>query len=429
MLKAMVARGLTTLTTAVFGILAARLILGEAGPEYFALYALITALPSLLQFQDLGAGAALVTAIAKASDPESDDVRRTLLSVWRVTVGFAAFVFVLNAALFLSGGWRTLLGTPGQVPDAPLTVFFGLSVWALTIPLSVWLRILLGLRKNHVSVLIQGLMAPLNLAMLWLLLGAGSMTHGLLAVSAYVAGLIVALVGFTTAARQLPGATRWAGRRLLQFRTVPGTQVMDVGWPMLAQMLSAPLSITAQRYVLAQSSSPQSVAEYAAAAQVFVAVLGVISATGVALWPRFAHERAQGRLTRGPFLFSAAMAGGTAALCLLVWQAREPLFGFTTNGTLTVGSELVLAFGAMVTLQAALYPLGMFIMDKKGIRFQVIPTLTMAVSSLGLAMLITPHVGVAGPVLSNCVCVLAAQVIPYVIYIRRHRVRLWGGTA
>ena len=63
------------------------------------------------------------------------------------------------------------------------------------------------------------------------------------------------------------------------------------------------------------------------------------------------------------------------------------------------------------------------------IAMATIPTLSMAVSSLGLAMLITPHVGVAGPVLSNCVCVLAAQVIPYVIYIRRHRVRLWGGTA
>lgn len=64
-------------------------------------------------------------------------------------------------------------------------------------------------------------------------------------------------------------------------------------------------------------------------------------------------------------------------------------------------------------------------MDKPGIRFQVAPTLTMAVMSLVLAILVTPRLGVVGPILSTCFCVLAFQIVPFTVYIHRNRARLW----
>lgn len=421
------ARGLTTVTSALFGIMVARLILGEAGPEFFALYALVMALPSLLQFQDLGAGAALVIAIAGSKDPDNPEVSLTLLSVWRVTLVTSASVLLVNLLMLLSGGWGVLLGKLGTIENAPIAAFVALCVWATTIPMSIWLRILLGLRRNHQSILIQGIVAPLNLAIVWVMLEVGSASYTYLALSTYAAGLAVALVGMASATRALPAQVDWAFRRLLQVRRHPSTRVMDIGWPMLAQMLSAPLSVAAQRYVLAHSTSENAVAEYAAAAQVFFAFLGVVMAAGVTLWPRFTHERATGRVSRGPFPLSAAMVVGATVLCFGVWLVREPLFAFTTNGVLDVGSTTVASFGLMVVLQAALYPLGMFIMDKPGIRFQVIPTLTMAVSSFLLSILATPTLGVVGPVLSTCACVLVFQIIPFTWYILRHRERLWSG--
>lgn len=64
-------------------------------------------------------------------------------------------------------------------------------------------------------------------------------------------------------------------------------------------------------------------------------------------------------------------------------------------------------------------------MDTPGIRFQLIPTLTMAVGALVAAIAVTPHLGVTGPILSNAAAVLVAQVIPFSIYIHRNRKRLW----
>ena len=174
MFKALSARGLTTLTSAIFGILTARLILGTAGVEYFALYALVTALPSLMQFQDLGTGAALVNTIATSDAPAHDaNVTATMTSVWRIMLLFAVGMMVVNAALYLSGGWASVLGEPGHLPNASLVVFTCLSVWAVAIPLGIWQRVLLGLRKNHLTILIQGLMAPINFALVWDPAGGG----------------------------------------------------------------------------------------------------------------------------------------------------------------------------------------------------------------------------------------------------------------
>ena len=83
-------------------------------------------------------------------------------------------------------------------------------------------------------------------------------------------------------------------------------------------------------------------------------------------------------------------------------------------------------FGTMITMQAIVYPLGMFIMDPPGIRFQVIPALLMTVSTVGLSALSTPRIGVLGPLLANAVSVCVFQVIPYLLYIHRNRDRLYG---
>ena len=425
MFKALTARGLTTLTSAIFGILTARLILGSAGVEYFALYALVTALPALMQFQDLGTGAALVNTIATSDAPADDaNVTATLTSVWRIMLVFGVAVMAVNAALFWSGGWAGVLGEPGHLPKVSLVVFTCLSVWAVAIPLGIWQRVLLGLGKNHLAILIQGLMAPINFALVWLILRRGNDAFPFLSLAAYLASFAIATIGMAASIRSLPRIIARASRHLFNRRRYPGVPVMDVGLPMMAQMLSAPLSLTAQRYVLAQSGSTQQLAEYTAVAQVYLAFLGVISAAGVALWPSYARQRAAGELTSGPFALSAKLGAACLSFMVLMGFVREPLFAFTTNGQVQVHASTVIAFSLMVVLQACLYPLGMFIMDTPGIRFQMLPTITMAVMSLVLAILVTPRLGVVGPILSNCACVLAFQIVPFTVYIRHNRARL-----
>ena len=426
--RALGARALTLAVSMVCGVLTTRLVLGEEGVGAYALYGLLVALPSLLAFTDLGSGAALVNSVSSSDDVRHDPlVRDQVTAVGRILVAFAAVIMVANAILLVTGTWGSLLGSVGRQPGAELAAFACLTVFCMGVPLGLWVRIMLGLRRNHIIILLQGLISPINLLFVWLLVHFAPSPHSMLALSSFVAAFLVTVVGLTLTWWSTRPLLRSALVRVPSWRRFPSVRVMDVGWPMLAQLLSFPIAVQTQRYILANMSTEHQVAEYGVVAQVFLALNGLVIAAGVALWPHFNVRRHRGELTGGPYRISAAFTAGAAAAGALLLAFSGPVFGFISNGELEVDKGTILAFAAMITALAALYPLGMFIMDTPGIRFQVIPTLAMAVSSVLLTVVLVPALGAAGPPLGTACAIVCCQVVPFVLYIRRHRDRLLSG--
>lgn len=425
-LLALASKALSMAISLVCGVLTTRLVMGHAGVSYFALYSLLIALPSLLSFTDLGSGAVIVNAIAASDDPHHDPaVVDRLVSVGRILVGFAATSMLVNTVLLGTGGWSALFGQAGGLPNTDLAAFVCMTVFSLGVPVGVWVRIQLGLRRNHLVILVQALISPLTLLFVWITLQIPrAEALAFAAVGSFLASFIASAIGLSLTARATSPLVGTAMRALPHRKRHPGVRVMGVGWPMLAQLISAPIATASQRYVLAQSGTHGDIAEFGVAAQVFVALNGLVMAAGVALWPHYAAKRHRGELTEGPLRLSVVFAGGIVLATLLVWVLNPWLFGFITDGKLVVSSGTILLFGLMVALQGALYPLGMFIMDEPGIRFQVAPALLMAFFTFGLAVFLTPHLGAMGPLLANSVSVLVFQLIPFAIYIRRHRGRL-----
>jgi len=372
----------------------------------------------------------LVNSIAVSDAPREDrKIRAQLTTVGRIMVSFAGTGMVLNAILYLTGAWRLILGDAGTIAGADLAAFVSMTIFCLGIPFGIWQRVLLGLHKNHWIILIQAAQGPLNLLLVWLLVSFAPPSAGtFLALTSMLSGIVIAWVGFGFAIGALSPMLGRAIRDIPHVRRVRGVRVMHVGWPMLVQLVSAPLSVALLRYILAQSGTTHDVAEYGAVGQVFFAINGVVAAGGLALWPLFTRSRSRGTLTRGPYLIAALFAAGAAVICALVWAVSPWLFGFITDGTIDVAGTTVLAFGLMVVCQAALYPLGMFLMDEAGIRFQMIPVALMTISTIVIALLITPALGAPGPVLANAFSVLVFQVVPFAIYTARHRERLMGAS-
>ncbi|MET0811969.1 MAG: hypothetical protein ABWY03_02870 [Microbacterium sp.] len=430
-LLALGARALTMVVSLVCGVLTTRLVIGDAGVEYFAVYTVLIGLPALLAFTDLGSGAVLVNSVATDDDfRRSETVQGQLRSVWRIMIVFATVTMAINTALLVTGGWNAVLGTAGGVTGADLAAFVCLTIFCLAIPLGVWIRVLLGLRRNHIVILVQGLISPLTLLSVWLMLTIGTeVVYPYLVAGSFTATALVGLLGFLITSRVSTPLFSGAARGLLTPRRSPGLPVMDIGWPMLAQLLSPPIAVSTQRLVLAQWGTPEQVAEYGVAGQVFFALQGLVLAAGVALWPVYARRRAQGTLERGPALQSLLFGGAVIAATALVWLIGPWLFGFITGGDLVISTATILSFGLMITSIAVAYPLGMFIMDKPGLRFQVIPTLLMAFSSLGLSIVLTPIWGTAGPLLGNVIAMTVCQIIPFAIYIRLNRKRLLSAKA
>lgn len=419
--KSVGAKAVTMLIALICGLTTTRLIIADAGVHEYALYTLVVALPGLVAFADLGSGAVLVNRIATTDHPRNDPgLTAQVTTVGRIMLSFAAVLMTVNTVFLLAGVWPVFLGETGDIPGSSLAAFLAIAVFCCSIPLGIWTRILLGLQRNHIIIMIQGVQSPLTLLLIWLMLTVGPETlHPFLAVGSLLAAAGVALTGFMLARRFTSPLLGTAARRIPFVRRYPGVRVMDMGWPMLAQLLATPLSMQSQRFVLAQFVSAASLAQYAMAGQFFFALQGLVSAAGLTLWPRYAKARASGHRTTGPFIMAACFAGGVVLFTAGMLVVGPWVFGFISGGKVEVPVEIILAFGAMVAAQAALYPLGMFMMDTAGVRFQVAPTLVMAATSVALAFLLTPSFGAVGPMLGNAAAVTVCQIVPYSLRIRR----------
>jgi len=404
-------------------VVSVRLVLEHFGVAAYAQYALLASLGALLPFADLGMAAAVINTVASSPEPAADErVRRTLLSALRVIA--CSMVVIIAVALLVTalGLWPVLLGDgllPGSGPVAALAC---LAVFALTLPLAVGQRVLTGLGRNHVQILLQGLASPFFALCVVLLVVSGARAGGLLAVFSYVGGAVVAGIGTVIAVRLLPGLAGGLLRDLPHVRRAPGAPVLDVAWPVLVQMLALPVAMQTDRLLLSHLAPAEALAQYSFGWALFGIVLQTISAAGIALWPVFARARSEQRV-RSPLPMAAAFCGAGLALAtvlalLLPWVA--PLI---SGGAIVLDAWLVWGLVALVAVQAAKYPLGMYMTDAAGLRFQVPPILAMVPLNLGLSWWWAGSLGAGGPVLGSAVSVLLCQVLPSAWYVRRDLAR------
>ncbi|VXB73943.1 lipopolysaccharide biosynthesis protein [Plantibacter sp. T3] len=423
-IKSIGAKAFTMALALVCGLTTTRLLITDAGAAQYALYTLLIALPNLIGFTDLGSGAVVVNRVARSDDPRRDPLLvGEVTTVGRIMIGFAAAAMVLNTVMLTTGLWQSFLGEAGDLTHAPVAAFLSITVFCLGIPLGIWTRLLIGLQRNHILILIQGAQSPLTLLAVWLVLQFDAPSlYPFLAVFALIAAFLVVLTGFLVTSRLVSPLIGTVARRVPFPRAYPRVRVMDMGWPMLAQLLTTPLAMQSQRFILAQFVTTIALAQYAMAGQFFFALQGLVSAVGLTLWPRYTRARELGTSVTGPFTMAAYFAGGVIVFTTGMLIAGPWIFAFISDGDVHVPVEVILAFGAMVATQAALYPLGMFQMDTAGVRFQVFPGLLMAAMTVALAFALTPVIGTVGPLLANTFAVLVCQIIPYgyrIIRLRR----------
>lgn len=95
------------------------------------------------------------------------------------------------------------------------------------------------------------------------------------------------------------------------------------------------------------------------------------------------------------------------------------LVGIVAADMFTLDPLLIASFVVFVAVQAAKYPIGMYMTDVRGLRFQMLPTIIMVPLALGVSFWLIPLIGPAGSVLAVTSAVVLCQVIPNVLYVRR----------
>jgi O-antigen/teichoic acid export membrane protein len=402
----------------ILGLFTTRLIIEHFGKEAYAQYGLLNSFPSLLPFADLGMAAVVINAVAGADDVRTDTyLRNSITTAFRILIVAGLVIGAVGVTISLLGLWPTLLGG-GLTEGGSNAAFICLLIFGLVLPMTVGQRVMVGLQRTTTQVASQAVVAPFMLACVGTVVLTGVPFGDYLSVFSYIANSLVSIICLVVAARILKPQLRRAIREIPKVKAVPGVRAMNLAWPMLVQMIALPIAMQTHRLLLSHLTDGDELAQYNLSAQLFGMVLQAIAAGGVALWPIYARARARHQIQSPfkPMLFFLAAGLLMAGVLALIsgWVAA-----FVSDGQIVLPVWLVVGFVVFVAVQAAKYPLAMYMTDERGLRFMVRPVLVMVPLTVGLSVWSIGLVGPAGPVLASTFAVLVCQVLPNAWYVRR----------
>lgn len=410
------ARVITLPISGLAGLLATNLLVGHYGRDGFAIYALVAFLPMLLPAADLGVGAAVLDAVARREELGAAGVYEVIRrGIRRLALSGGALV-AISVLMAVFNLWPLVLGGT-SVGSTNVAAALSLAVFAVAMPAALGLRVLQGLERTHVAVLIQGLTTVGTLLLVWFAVQCDAPLT-VVAASQSVSMVSVAVIACAFAAPALRRAAEQLPTAQLRHAIAKG---LPLSGSFFLMSIALPITFQTDRIVLAHTTDLGSVAVYSAGSQLFAPCFGVIAAAGQSLWPAFARQRAQGcgldwRSFRMSVLMFTAVGLGLGGVLIAVGPF---VTNVVTNGEARAGFGLMTAFALLLAVGALQYPGGMYLLDTAGARFQAVCSVIMALLNVPLAIVLSLILGATGTVLASAVLSLLVMSVPVYWRIRR----------
>lgn len=402
---------------AIGTLLASRIILSHFGLHAFDTYALVIALMALIPLNDLGVGASVTQAVAAHGATDERTIRATVTASRVLAVSCLGLIAAATGIGAL-GLWPRLLGDAG---GSNWLTAVALMAFALTFIPGLAPSVLLGANRNHVTALVNGLLAPVALVIVVVMVLA-HLPAGLVVVVPPLALLVINLITMAISARTLRfpwvdilGEIPWR-------RRFPGARIRSLTGPMLITSLCVPIAFCTDRIVLSHVSTQAAVANYSVVLQLCAPILALIVAAAQPLWPMFTRARAEGQA--GPQMAMVFVAfAAAAALCgVCLVLLADPIGHLVGGDQINLGRLLPLSAALVMVVLAIAYPLSMTMVDPKGARFVAACALVTLPTNITVSIVFSRWWGAPGPLLANLLVSTTIQVIPILIYgYRRER--------
>lgn len=398
--------------SAGLALLTAAITFQSAGVAAFGLITMVAQLQLALPFADLGMGAAVTRAVARAE--QSPQQRRHAAALIRRTATLLAALGIASATgaacAGAAGVWSSWFVLPPElatdfdvVASTVLVMFFlglpfGLSERILVGQDRASLLVVLGLILGIANVSVAATVAALGLPPMWLAAGLP-------------VGSAVFLAVCTATALKRWGRLGWGDTY-----TVPVGTILWGGLPVVLAAAGTVLAEQHGRFVLAQVAAPEIVSEYALGLSLYMPVYSILYMSSAVLWPRFARNL-DARLWRQSntalLLLGLGAAGG-----YLVFA--RPLSGLVSGGEMVLPWPVVLCFCLVFIAQSGHLVQENLLTDVWGFKRQAVMSmmlllLVVPLTGLGVAL----GAGAAAPAISLTCGVVIAQVIPGRILARR----------
>lgn len=395
--------------TSVAALVVAHLQIAAVGVVGFGILTLLLTITTLLPFADLGVGAAVTNATSSGGDPNR--MEQVVVASFRLLAVTAAVLLICGSALTTLRLWDDITGVRlAEVPNLNRDMFFVVALFCLGIPLGLGARILLGIGRYPLLLVMQASGSLIVLATVFGFRHSRSMTPFLLA--PFFAQVMVAAAVMFVALRSI-GLRPWA---LLRFRLARdlgvGREIATTAAPMFFISLALPFALQTDRLVLSHVSGRGQLSDYAIVSMLYLPTWAIISSAGMTLWPRFNMMRGNpghdGRARYLRALKGFLALGATGAICLAMLGPFVTMLWAGRRG----GTALWLAFAILLIVQAGHLPAAMYLTSSTGLRFQALCVAGMCVANVPLSVWLAANLGAVGPVVASAVTIFCFQLLP-----------------
>jgi O-antigen/teichoic acid export membrane protein len=410
--------GVRVLTVA-FALLSVSISVRSLGDSAFGAVATLGTVVGMAGFADLGLGLGLMTRLAQSHGEDDGALAKPLVSsamVMLLPLGLlVALIGTASSALL---PWDRLLGSPG-IPSGQVTasvIIFSVSV-GVAIPASIGQRVLLGTQQG----------ARANF---WALLSSTAQLVAVVAAATLHApapGFVVATISVPVAVecvqsvRVLRRHDHLTPARAQASRQMAG-QLMRVGGLFLALNVVVAVAYQSDTLIVSTVLGATSAAVFAVGLRMFGTLTSFYGTSLQQFWPALAEALARGDLEWVRRRFKQVLVLSTATLALLsalLVLLGQPLARLWVGPSLVPSLGLLAAFAAWAVYSHAMSQCSILLNAARVVGPQVAAATAMACLNVPTSILLTRHIGLAGPLVGSLVAHVVCSGVPTVVLVRR----------
>lgn len=415
-LASALARAIGFLTT----LITVPLAIGYLGAGRYGLWMTITSLTTMVGFLDLGIGNGLISAIAEAlARNDREEARRYVSAASGILSVIGAILIGLFALGYPWLPWQSLLNVNdlSAAHDGAMATATLVTCFALGLPLSLVSRIHTGFQEVFVPALWGIAGSVLSLIGVVLTIALRASLPWLVAASA-AGPLLAALANGVVLFLRRP----WLRPHLSSITGGAIRRVFRRGMLFFVLQLAMVIGYQSDNYVINQVLGPAQVTQYTVPRYLFNLAPLLLNLVLSPLWPAYAEAAARGdadwvRRTLSRSIKLAVLVTGPPAVILMLFGG--PIIHLWVGDKVVPTFGLLLALGLSSVILAVSQALAMFMNGLNVVRLQVIWALIMAVTNIGLKIVLTERMGISGVAWATVVAQVLCILIPWSLYVPR----------
>jgi O-antigen/teichoic acid export membrane protein len=389
------------------------------GDTSFGVLATLGAVIGLTGFADLGLGLGLMTRLAQLHGEDNQAAMKPLVSSALASLSvLGVLVAVVGTASIAFVPWDVLLGSP-DIPRSAIiasVVILAISV-GLAMPASIGQRVLLGTQRGAA-------------ANTWTLVVSITQFTAVIAVAwrgepvwAFVAATISTpvLVACVESVWVLKRASHLRPDRFHVSRNAV-RNLLQVGGLFFALNLAVTAAFQSDMLIVSAVAGASSAAVFAVGLRMYGAVTGLVATSLQQFWPSLSEALFRGDLewTRRRFKQVLTISTGSlAAASALLVAIGQPLARIWVGGSLVPPLGLLLAFAAWAVYAHAMSLCGTLLNAAGVVGPQVAMATAMTCINVPLSIVLTMHIGLAGPLVGSLLAHIPSSGVPTVLLVRR----------